>query len=147
MHQSSALLIANVCSIKMKKIRNWWKKRTETSSAGSFDGFREFLKHRIDPDNGLLDVIILKGILSPEEVEVVKAKRSRGKRNAQLLDCISCNRKHKEFIVALKDTGQSDIANCLAGIQGRNGRPTLLSIFVEYSAKGWLPPRLFRSSL
>lgn len=118
-HQLSALLIGDVCSTEMKKIRNWWKKRTGTSSECNFDRFREFLKHRIDPDNGLLEVIILKGILSLEEVEGVKAKRSREKRNVKLLECISCNGKYNEFIAALKDAGQSDIADCLAGIQGR----------------------------
>ena len=89
-----------------------------------FDQHRSFLEERLDPNSGLLDKLLANKTLSKIEYDNIKGRHLYYKRNGRLLDYIKKKKKYDSLIGALKDTGQTHLANYLIG----NGGTTSISL-------------------
>lgn len=74
---------------------------------------RDFLEERMDPDSGLLDALLAKGILSRKEMAEVKDKSPIYTRNSKLLMYMLEENQCSDLIAALRDNEQKHIVNYL----------------------------------
>lgn len=85
----------------------------ETNGEETIARHRELLEERMDPDFGLLDIILAKGTLSHKEMLEVKDKSPFYRRNSQLLDFILKKHQGDHLIAGLRYSEQLHLVNYL----------------------------------
>ena len=81
---------------------------------------RQFLKERIDPDSGLLDIIRAKRTIDWIEMDAVTSQISSCERNSKILDCILDSDQCEDLLTALRDADQMHIVNYLTANGGKD---------------------------
>lgn len=84
-----------------------------------FHSTREFLEEIVDSEFGLIDKLRSKCVLNMREIEDIKAKETRIRRNSLLIEIITKKKRIPEFCEALKDTGQQHVVNYLKTCGGK----------------------------
>jgi len=81
------------------------------------------MQHCVDPDHGLLDQLVSRGVMTMEEVDEIRIAASKTKRARMLLERMtneSDEYKIEQFIEALKVTDQQHVVNVIAYKGGNN---------------------------
>lgn len=74
----------------------------------------------MDPDFGLLDILLRNGIIGWSEMDDVMSQSSSCKRNSKLLDYILDRDQYDGLIISLRDTDQKHIINYLTANGGED---------------------------
>lgn len=104
----------NVIKDEMNLIEKNDELNEEEMNSNKIELYEDFFTEHVDPDFGLLDVLLANKSLTMEEFHNVKLIPSTiESRNRKLLSYMTEKHKEKQFLTALKETGQSHLINYL----------------------------------
>ena len=81
--------------------------------ADSIVSLREDLMDVIEPNFGLLDVLVSLAVLTHRQRQDVDSEQTVYKKNAHILDCLTTEDQCERFLTALEKTKQQHVVNII----------------------------------